>query len=375
MTESRPTRAEIDLANLRHNFQLLCPLAGSSRIMATVKAEAYGHGIIEISATLEKVGADYLAVSILEEGVKLRTAGIKLPILVMGGLVDEQINHYLDYNLEITVSSIWKGRQVEKVAHMRSATANVHLKFDTGMGRIGQNWQTADLLFTELANFKHINVIGIYTHLASAEDTDLTFCHLQLDRFNAIVESAGKHGINPPFIHAANSGAMIQLGEKANYTMVRPGLLLYGWAPSPHLEGCLHLKPVMTLKSRTVFVKYPAAGTTVGYGATWTSPGGRWIATVPIGYGDGYPLNAGNRAEVLLDGRLCPVAGRVSMDQITVDAGHKAYLGDEVILFGGEGKRQISIWKLCQAIDSIPYAVLCGLTQRVPRVYLNGDKG
>ena len=373
MTALRPTRAEIDLANLRYNLQLLRPLAGNAKIMATVKAEAYGHGIIEVARSLEKAGIDYLAVSFLEEGIKLREAGVKLPILVMGALVDEQIDQYLDYNLEITVSSIWKGRQVDMVARQRSATATVHLKLDTGMGRIGQNWQSADFLFAEIANFTHVNVIGLYTHLASSDVPDLTFCHLQLDRFNALIKSADKFGITPPLIHAANSGALLQMQGKANYSMVRPGILLYGWAPTVQLEGVLPLKPVMTFKSRVVFVKYPPAGTTVGYGSTWTSPGERWIATIPIGYGDGYPLRAGNCAEVLLDGRLCPVVGRVSMDQITVDADQQAYLGDEVILFGGKGDSELSIWKLCQAIDSIPYALLCGLTQRVPRVYLNDE--
>ena len=342
--------------------------------MATVKAEAYGHGLLEVSRTLESAGADYLAVSFLEEGIRLRDAGVKLPILVMGGLVDEQIERYLDYNLDITVSSIWKAKQVERVAKMRSASARVHLKFDTGMGRIGQNWQTSNLLIMECTKLKFIEIIGIYTHLATADEPDLSFCRTQLHRFEDLIKSASAACINPPLIHVANSGAILQHGEIASFTMVRPGILLYGWAPSPHLEGILPLKPVMTLKSKVVFIKKPTAGATIGYGGSWTSPGGRWIATVPIGYGDGYPLRAGNRSEVLLEGRLCKVVGRVSMDQITIDADQNAYLGDEVILFGGEGKTPLSIWKLCQSADTIPYALLCGLTQRVPRTYLNDEK-
>jgi len=375
LTALRPTHAEIDLANLNHNFQLIRTCVGSIKIMATVKAEAYGHGLIQVSKSLESKGADYLAVSFLEEGIRLREAGIKLPILVMGGLVDEQIDLYIDFHIDITVSSIWKAKQVERVAKLRSATAKVHLKFDTGMGRIGQNWKTADKLIAESAKLKNTEIIGIYTHLASADDPDLNFCHTQINRFEELIESARAAGINPPLIHAANSGAILQHGAKTRFTMVRPGLLLYGWAPSLHLEGALPLKPIMTLKSKVVFVKKPPAGSTIGYGSSWTSPGDRWIATVPIGYGDGYPLRAGNKSEVLLDGRLCRVVGKVSMDQITVDADQQAYLGDEVILFGGEGKNQLSIWKLCQSADTIPYALLCGLTQRVPRRYLNDENG
>lgn len=374
MSTLRPTHAEINLGNLQYNYRLLKDRIGSVKIMATVKAEAYGHGLIKIAQVLERVGADYLAVSFLEEGVRLRVAGVNLPILVMGGLVDEQVDQYLDNDLDITVSSIWKAEQVEKIAGLRGTTAKVHIKFDTGMGRIGQNWQTSNKLIDTVAHFHHTEVVGIYTHFATAEEPDLSFSHIQLNRFKKLIKYARESGIDPPLIHAANSGAIMQLGENVSFTLVRPGLMLYGWAPSPELEGILPLRPVMTLRSKVVFVKYPPAGTTIGYGASWKSPGGKWIATIPIGYGDGFPLRAGNRSDVLLDGRICPVVGRVSMDQITVDAGQQAYLGDDVVLFGSDGENKLSIWKLCQSIDTIPYEILCGLTQRVPRVYLNDEK-
>ncbi len=338
--------------------------------MALVKAEAYGHGLERVAREFEACGADYLGVSFLEEGVALREAGLVLPILVMGGLVDEQIDRYLDYNLEITVSSLWKARQVEAVAAARQVRAAVQLKIDTGMGRIGQQWHTAEPFLTGVARLRHLDVRGLYTHLAASEAEDPSLTRTQLERFSGAIEVARKAGLEPPLIHMANSGAMFQMADETRFTMVRPGLMLYGHAPAPHLEGQVDLRPVMALKSRVVFVKYPPEGATIGYGATWRSPGGRWIATVPIGYGDGYPRHAGNRGWVMLRGRRCPVVGKVSMDQITIDAGPEAYLGDEVLLFGrGEGQ-ELPLWELCRALDATPYELLCGLTARVPRVYI-----
>lgn len=367
----RPTRAEIDLSALEHNLRVVRDLAGDAEIMAVVKAEGYGHGLTAVAREFERLGADWLGVSFLEEGVALRQAGLKLPILVMGGVVDEQIELYLEHRLAVTVSSIWKARQVDAAARTLGRRAEVHLKVDTGMGRIGQHWETADLLFREAVALPGLHIIGLYTHFASAEDEDGAFTHIQLERFHQVIAAARSVGLNPFLIHAANSGALMQHLPQARFTMVRPGLILYGWAPAYHLEGRFNLKPAMRLRTQAVFVKRPAAGATVGYGSTWTSPGGRWLATLPIGYGDGFPRRAGNKAKTLFRGRLCPIVGRVSMDQIVIDAGDDAYLGDEAVLFGTMGERFLSIWDLCRSVDAVPYEILCGLTSRVPRVYFN----
>jgi alanine racemase len=239
------------------------------------------------------------------------------------------------------------------------------------MGRVGQSWKTAGLLFRELAKLPHLIPEGLYTHFASAESNDLGYSRLQLDRFNQVLETARKLGLDFRFAHAANSGALLQMGDEASYNMVRPGIALYGLTPSEHLNDRFDLKPVMSLLTRVVFVKRPPAGTPVGYGSTWKSPGNRWIATLPIGYGDGFPRRAGNRANVVLRGRLCPIVGNVSMDQTTIDAGVEAYLDDEVVIFGSSSTQTNSIWRLCLAIDAIPYEILCGLTARVPRVYVD----
>jgi len=366
----RPTRAEINLTALRHNFSSVRQQAGGAKIMAVVKAEAYGHGLARIAQELSNLGTNYLGVSFLEEGIALRKAGIYTPILVMGGLVDEQIEQYLDFGLDITVSSVWKARQVEAVAEKYATKAIVHLKFDTGMGRIGQQWHSAQLLLEAVTLLPHLELRGLYSHFASAESANLAYTKHQLDCFYSVLEMAHRLKLEFPLVHIANSGALLQMTEQTRFAMVRPGLALYGVAPGRHLEAKIHLQPVMTLRSEIVYVKKPPAGTPVGYGSTWRSPGERWIATIPIGYGDGYPRRAGNRAIVMLRGRRCPVVGNVSMDQITIDAGVEAYLGDEVLLFGKTGNSELPLWDLCAAIDAIPYEILCGLTTRTPRVYV-----
>ncbi len=367
---NRPTRAEISLSALKQNFSVARDLSGSAAIMAVVKAEAYGHGLVRASQLFADCGADYLGVSFLEEGVSLRGAGIKTPILVMGGLVDEQIERYIDYDLELTVSSVWKAHQVNAAAEKRGIEAAVQLKIDTGMGRIGQQWQTADKLFLEITRLKNIQVKGIYTHLATADGENPEFADTQLNRFDEVLEQARSVGINPPYTHAVGSSGLVIPEMLRNYSMIRPGLMLYGYSPVPGLQDQFDIRPAMTLKTRVVYVKYPPEGTTIGYGATWKSPGKRWIATLPIGYGDGYPRRFGNCGWVMMRKHRCPVVGRVSMDQITIDAGHEAYLGDEAILFGGSGNNSLPLWELCKAINVIPYELLCGLTARVPRVYI-----
>lgn len=367
----RPTRAEIDLSALRRNFEIARGLSSPAKVLAVVKAEAYGHGLIRISKELEALGAEYLGVSFLEEGVALREAGIRSPILVMGGLVDEQISRYFDNDLTMTVSSVWKAKQVESAAEIAGVRARVHLKFDTGMGRVGQNWETAGLLLEAASALPRLDLEGVYTHFASSESEDGDFTRLQCDRFDAILDQAASMGLQFRYIHSANSGAILRKRSPDRCNLVRPGLLLYGYAPLERLSENVGLQPVMTLKSHVVFIKKPISGTPIGYGSTWKSPGGRWIATLPIGYGDGFPRRAGNRASVRLRGRNRRIVGNVSMDQITIDAGEEAYLGDGAILFGGDNGE--SLWELSKAIEAIPYEILCGLNARVPRIFI-GDR-
>jgi len=370
-SHDRPTHAEINLDALRKNYSLIKKLAGSARIMAMVKAEAYGHGLIPISRTLSGLGVDYLGVSFLEEGVALREAGLDTPILVMGGLVDEQIERYLEYDIEITVSSAWKGKQAESAAIKLGKKAKIQIKIDTGMGRVGNQWNTAEPFFQAISKLKHTEITGIYSHFACSDSLDSHYTKLQLERFQEILLVAERYGIRTDLAHIANSGALLQYTKETRYSMVRPGIMLYGWHPTPELEHLCELHPVMTLKSAVVYVKYPPAGTPIGYGSTYMSPGNRWIATLPIGYGDGYPRRAGNRGFVLINGKRCPIVGRVSMDMLTVDCGDQAYLGDQAVLFGGSGTDSLSLWELSGLLDTIPYELTTCLTSRVPRIYLD----
>ena len=370
----RPTRAEISLPALIQNLALVRELSGKVKIMAVVKAEAYGHGLIEIASELSKQNVDYLAVSFLEEGIQLRNAGIRTPILVMGGLVDEQIEAYLDNRIGITVSSVWKGKQADLVAGKCKKKAEVHLKVDTGMGRIGQNWQNLEVFFQEIKQLQNLNIIGLYSHLSSSDNPESNSTQMQIGRFRDAIKMAGKYDIHPPLTHIANSGAILQNSSQSDSTMVRPGIILYGYAPSGLLEGKFQFKPVMSLKTRVVYVKKPPRGTSIGYGSTWISPGNRWIATLPLGYGDGYPWQLGNKGLVIHRNRECPVIGRISMDQITIEAADEAYLGDEVLLFGSDGTNHLSLWRLSDLANTIPYEFLCRLKSRVPKVYLTDDK-
>jgi len=367
---TRPTRAEIDLSALRHNLEAAKALASPAGVMAVVKAEAYGHGLIRIAQEFEQAGVEYLGVSFMEEGAILREAGVSCPILVMGGLVDEQIDRYLDHNLTITVSSVWKARQTEEAASKSGRRARVHLKFDTGIGRIGQSWLTAGRLLEETSRLPHLDIEGVYTHLASSDAADQSFAMIQIQRFEQVMDIAARLGLKFKHIHCANSGALLQFADRARFTLTRPGIMLYGYPPSERLLSAADLRPVMALKTRIVYVKKPPAGTPIGYDSTWRTPGDRWIATLPVGYGDGFPRRAGNRAYVLLRGKPCLIVGRVSMDQITIDAGDEAWLGEEVVLFGETVEGAMPIWELCRSIDATPYEVLCSLTARVPRIYL-----
>lgn len=359
----------MSLSALTHNYQTVRRQYPSAKLLAVVKAEGYGHGLVKMAEVFAGLGSDYLGVSFLEEGVLLREAGISTPILVMGGLVDEQVQRYLDHDLTLTVSSVWKAEHAAEVAANSNSKAKVHLKYDTGMGRVGQNWKRADLLIGAVTrNAAHLDVEGVYSHFAAADELDLTSARTQLDRFHNVLQLVHSAGIEVPLVHMANSGAVLQLPE-AHFDMVRPGILLYGYPPSEHLVGKLNLIPAMTLRSRVVFVKKPEPGTPIGYGSTYRTTG-KWIATLPIGYGDGYPRRAGNRASIVMNGSRRPVVGAVSMDQITVEAADSCYLGDEATIFGGTID-PAHIWDTCRAIDAIPYELLCGLTARVPRVYID----
>ncbi len=372
---NRPTRAEISLGNLVHNYRIVRSLIGPGvKVMAMVKANAYGHGIVRISRELLAAGADCLGVAYLEEAVFLRNNGITAPVLVLGAINTEQIPHFIEHDVGITSSSLDKSRAVSAAAKSMGKNADVHLKIDTGMERIGVHWYNAEKFIEETITMENITVKGLFSHLARAEN-DRDFTLTQISRFDAVVNGMTKKGALPELIHLANSAGVINFRD-SHYTMVRPGIMLYGYNPMGYMPNVsfngAYLKPVMTLKTRVSYFKVCPAGAGISYGHTYITPEQTRIATLPVGYGDGYNRLLSNSGEVMIRGRRYPVAGTVCMDQTMVDLGPDgtAYNGDDVLLFGEMEGDRIPLEELCAKMETITYEVLCSISSRVPRLYV-----
>jgi alanine racemase len=367
------TRAEINITSLRHNFEGIRKKIGFKvKVMGIVKANAYGHGIVEVSRSLEEFGIDCLGVGFQEEGIFLRNHGIKIPILVLGGVLGDQIRQFLEYDLDITVSSVEIAERIEmEVKTNNNRRARVHLKIDTGMERIGVHSSNAPQFIERVLNLKHIDVLGIYSHFATADHKDKTFANEQLSRFKEIIGYLDKAGIDIPFKHIANSGAILDMPE-SYYTMVRPGIMLYGIYPSRETSESIFLEPVLSFKSKVVFIKEVPAGRSISYGREYTTNKLTRIATIPVGYGDGYSRRLTSRSEVLIRGKRYSVVGTVCMDQLMVDIGldDVIHVGDDVTLIGVEGKEFISAYNIADKLGTNPYEVLTGITARVPRVLI-----
>ncbi len=368
----RLTRAEIDLRALRSNFEGIRALVGPDvRIMGIVKANAYGHGIVEISAALVRFGIDYLGVGFVEEGIALRKSGITCPILVLGGVLGRQISRFLEHSLDITVSSLEIARQIsaEVTRGGGRSRAEVHLKIDTGMERIGVHSGSAGRFIDAVSRLEGLTIKGLYSHLATADEKDKSFAFEQLNRFDAVVSAAERAGHRFPYIHIANSGAVLDIPQ-SYYSMVRPGIALYGVYPSHECGRGIPLRPVLSLRSNVVFIKEVPAGTAISYGRRHVTTRDTRIATVPVGYGDGYPRRLSGGGIVLIRGERYPIVGSVCMDQLMVDIGPGApiHVGDDVTLLGVEGRSQITAWDLSDATGTIPYEILTGIAARVPRI-------
>jgi alanine racemase len=366
----RPTRVEVDLKILAENFKAIKYHVKNSKVMPVLKANAYGHGLVRTAQLYEELKADYLGVAVVEEGILLREVGIKIPILVLGGIWGNQIPLFLKYNLSITASSIDKLKQIDDISSQMKVKAKVHLKIDTGMERLGVHYYNAKKFLDAAYKCKNILVDGIYSHFSTAESDNLTFTKLQLDRFYDVLEYLNKQSINQPIKHISNSGAVLQLPE-ANLDMIRPGILLFGVYPSRNIKKSIAVKPALTWKSLVVYFKVIKAGNAVGYGLTWKSDHNIRAVTVPVGYGDGYFRNMSHKAKVLLNGKFYPVIGNISMDQIVVNIENdSAYNSDEVILLGSDGKNSITAEDLAEWAGTIPYEILTNINTRVPRIYL-----
>lgn len=368
----RPTTAEVDLSAITANLRAIEASVAPAAVMPILKANAYGHGMIPIAGHLQELGVGQVGVAYLEEAVALRRAGIEIDILVMGGLVGNQIPHFIEHDLIITASSVDKLRQIDEAAAEMDRRARVHLKIDTGMGRIGTKHTTAHTLFTATRETLHTDVTGVYSHFARADEADLEYSRLQLERFEEALRFFPDHDLPTPMRHMANSGAILQLPE-ANLEMVRPGILLYGVYPSAEAARTIEVRPALCWTSRVVYFKVVEPGQPVSYGSTWEPGAATRVVTVPVGYGDGYFRLLSNRGQVAINGRRYPIVGRVCMDQFMVDIGaDSAYNGDQVVLLGSSGEVDITAEDIAGWADTIPYEVLTNINTRVPRVYVGG---
>ncbi len=370
----RITRTEINLHKLHSNFKgIRQKVTDKVKMMAIVKANAYGHGLVEISNALAVYGVDYLGVGFLEEGILLRQNGIKLPILVLGGVLGNQIEEFLQYDLEITVSSLEIAERIEaEVQKCNKKKARVHLKIDTGMERIGVHSENAPQFVERVCMLKHLDVVGIYSHLATADEKDKSFANHQTDRFNSVLKKIREMRIDIPLIHIANSGAILDM-PGTYFTMVRPGIIIYGVYPSQETTESIPLQPILTMKSNVVFIKEVAAGVSISYSRKYYTSKKTRIATIPVGYGDGYSRRLTGKSEVLIHNHRFPVVGVICMDQIMVDVGFdiNVHVGDEVVLLGSDGEQNISVLELAEKSETNPYEFLTGIAARVPRNFIH----
>jgi alanine racemase len=363
--KTRPTKVEINLKNLCHNLSVVKNIVGEKKIMGIVKANAYGHGIVEVSKVLEKENIDYLGVAYIEEGILLRKKNINTSILVLGAVNSWQIKDFFKYDIQFSVSSLEKASEISKTAKDLNTTAKVHLKIDTGMGRIGIQWDRVKSFFKELLKLGNLNISGIFTHFSSAEN-DIKYTELQAKRFEKVLEELSKYiDIKDVLIHMANSPAIGNRIESSFKDMVRPGLLLYGYSHNKDIQKLL--RPVMTFKTVVSYFKVLEKGSSISYGRKYITKKQTRIVTLPVGYADGYIKEFSNKALIFLNGNKYPIVGSVCMDQCMVDINNgEAFVGDDVELWG----ENIILWELCKLSNKTPYNLLTGISSRVPRRFI-----
>lgn len=371
----RPTVAIVDLSALEHNFKEVSKRVGGRAVLAVVKAEAYGHGAVAVSRHLVGLGADMLGVALVEEGAELREAGIDVPILVMGAVFPEQADEIVRLGLSPVVYTDGLARALSSAADARRRDVQVHVKIDTGMGRIGLMPESALDFISRIWEYPRLCVAGLMTHFADADLKDKEFALCQIERFEGLIDALDHKGLSVPLRHAANSAAVLEFG-RGLFNMVRPGLMLYGCNPleSGSSGREADLRPVMSLVTRIAFIKKVGPGTPISYGRTFVTKRESLIATIPIGYADGYSRSLSNKGEALVGGRRVPVVGRVCMDMTMIDVTDVPGVaeGDEAVLMGSQGNERITAEEIAAKTGTIPYEVLCGISSRVPRVYVQG---
>ena len=370
---------EIDLDSLSRNLSAIRARASAgARVMLVVKQDAYGHGAVAVSHHATRAGIGALGVGTSGEALELRHAGVRLPIVILGTVVDEELDSCLRHEIHIGVHSSDRCRSLQERARRSGLRARVHLNVDTGMGRLGVPPALADGLMHEIASASHLVLAGVMTHIAAPEGHQDPFTDRQLSEFDGVVSRARRAGIRPGWVHAMNSATLFTAGREDSalqrgHDTVRVGIAAYGALP-PGLTGQQDLCPVMAVRSRVVFMKDVQAGTPVGYGSTWRAPRSTRIATIPVGYGHGLPWGL-EQGVVLVGGRRAPIVGRLSMDYTTIDVGHLSgvEVGQVVTLVGRDGEDELTLQDLAQRASSIPYEISCALG-RLDRIYMGGEQ-
>jgi len=364
----RPLWIEVDLRALRDNLKVVKKYLGSKvKIVATIKQSAYGHGLLPIARELRRQGIDFFGLGSIEEAIALRKDSYKGSILILSAVLDEFISHFVRYNITPTVVDLDFARKLDKAAEEANKIVPIHIKIDTGMGRLGIHYNQADDFIKKLSTFKNLFLEGIYTHFPVA-DSDKKFTNRQVDIFNSFIKQLAREMVSFKYCHCANSIGILNY-PNAHFNMVRPGLILYGIKPAKSLG--LNLKPVLSLKSKVIFVKKINKGMSVSYGRNYIAKGERNIATVAVGYADGYPWALSGKGKVIIKDSLFNIAGRVCMDHIMVDLGSRGDIktGTEVTLIGASKSKKISTEGLAKSANTIAYEIVSRLSLQIPRVY------
>ncbi|MBS0625314.1 MAG: alanine racemase [Verrucomicrobia bacterium] len=363
-----PAKIEIDLQQFKKNIGIIRKHIGKAKFCLPVKANAYGHGLIEMSKAAVEAGVDSLAVSCLLEGIWLRKAGIPTPILVFGAIHEDQVEDLIDWDLEVAIASKYKSELVADICRRLGKKCRVHLEVDTGMQRTGVRPATGVELFRHLKAHPFFEIVGIYSHLASAEHPNDLIAQKQIDQFIEFL----KHPVfrdYPIVRHIANSGGTAHFPH-SHLDMVRPGILAFGFADSHAPDSLREIAPCFTLKAKVSYFKVVPKGSGISYGHTFVTPKQTRVVTIPVGYGDGYRRSLSNKGSVLIRGKKYPIVGTICMDQFMVDIGDgEAYVGDEVVLIGKQGNESVDLRELARLSDSIVYEILCLFNERIPRIY------
>jgi alanine racemase len=369
--------AEVDLDALCQNVSAIRQRVGAGvRVLAVVKADAYGHGLRQIAAHLMGNGTDVFGVANMVEARAIRSVGNGSPVLMLGACLPEEVEDAVHEGVMPTLSSVDEARWFSMAAEKAGVTVPVQVKVDTGMGRLGVVAEEAAVVICDIARLPGLRLEGVYTHYAAAEE-DEAFSARQWRRFKGLLTELARLGVVVPSVHAGNSAALLHESE-VGLNLVRPGLLVYGIVPPGSRPMACELagrvRPVLSLKCRVSFVKGISAGDSLSYGRTFVAEKAMRVATVTAGYGDGYPRAASNRAQVLVGGRRCRVVGRVTMDQTLVDVTglDQVRTGDEAVLVGRQGEERVTVSELAGWCGMVPWEILTGISYRVPRIYQNG---